>query len=319
MPIRKSISKRQAKKLLKNEGYKNISLSGGMSVGHVSDISLEKVKRSWSTLPMRKQEPFHSCYAGYITSDRKIVDMKQKWKYYAAFPSVPVWFPEFVEDFNSFFDNIKIEVLDTRTSFINLQLVETPMWGSKTGEVMQNLGYKFNTTKGDIEVSMPLIRFDYAEEYDIKVQYFFNYIVVIFVRMLNLVERFTNPFYYPKGDKIKYLVGVNNRNKGYRTLSEKIITLKDLKKLDDIELMNNNVDSVYRKWSGQTRIFSYLIKDKQKERKTIIAKKVVVKRPLASRTVRQKSAEIIEYLPSCQCQYCQRYRVKNKLKFREEI
>ena len=209
----------------KNKGYKSVMLKSGISQGCSPSIEKKDVKRSWEHLPNRQLPPFISCYASYLTTGKKLVTKKRKWKYYVAYPSMPEWFPEFVSDFNNFYDNLGIELLESRPVFLTYKLRSYNDWAYSTTVSKKKISMEYSDKGGMVEAIVPMIRFDYSDDYDPISKYFFNYALTILIRMLSFSESFTNPFYNPKGNKMRYLVGVNNRNKGYRSFSEKKIIL----------------------------------------------------------------------------------------------
>ena len=170
---------------------------------------------------------------------------------------MPEWFPELVEEFNKFYDNLNIEILKSKDAYIKFTKKVFRTWDYNTSREIRSNKFEMtlSETKGQKKVCIPLIKFDYGEDYDPVIKYYFNYSLVILIRMLSAPERFTNPFFTPSGSKMRYLVKVNNENQGYRSFSDSKITLKQLKLLDDIELLNSNVDKVY---FPKKKMFSYV-------------------------------------------------------------
>lgn len=259
----------EIKKGLRTGNWRSkLYMSSAFSEGMVAKSNKKSVQDSWETFPQKIPYNFIGCYAGYFGNNNKLLELK-KWSYYVAFQAMPIWFPEFVDEFNNFFDNIKIEILDIKNYPIHFEPHATRVWGPTKPVIVQ--GSKILWGKGDIEkeICVPFIRLVYNEKYNSTVKFLFNYIIVILIRMLNYGEKYHHPFNNKPRDMMKYLVKLNNKNKGYRTFSEEKITLEELKLLDNIELVNSNSDYAYHKKLRalkQTDIFSKLTSNTYKKR-----------------------------------------------------
>ena len=90
--------------------YKNILKSNRMSIGITPHSKLKVVEDAWEKLPETHKSPWIGCYAGYLMN-RNTKIKEENLEYFVAYPAMPKWFPEVVEDFNKFFDHIKIEIV----------------------------------------------------------------------------------------------------------------------------------------------------------------------------------------------------------------
>lgn len=302
---------RKLNELFKNKGYKRVTLESGLSPGCAPSTVKRDVKKAWEHLPNRQLKPFIGCYASYLTTGKTLVNKKRKWKYYVAYPSMPEWFPEFVDDFNNFYDNLGIELLESKPIFLNYNIRTFNDWAYSSRQE-KRVSMRYSDKDGVRKAIVPMIRFDYSDDYDPISKYFFNYSITILVRMLSFSESFTNPFYNPKGNKMKYLVGVNNRSAGYRSFSEKKISLKGLKRIDDVDHVNEICKKIYGIRMKQTDFYNLIangeaIKNSLLNTKLGIKKKVVARKP-------QTAFGQAGYVDDCSCAACRRQRKMRDIK-----
>ena len=281
----------ELKKACKN--YKNLKNVGALATyGITPSTDLTVVKKAWEKLPEKYLKPFASCYGSYISNNRKLI-LEKNWKYYVAYPSMPIWFPKMVEEFNEFYDNLNIEILENKTTNLEFDFKKVRDYYDRT--YSNKIIVKYNDKFGQKKVCVPLIRFDYADDYSPETKYIFNYSLVILIRMLGRAEKFTDPFYSPRGSKMRYLTRINNENRGYRSFSETYITLGGLKKFDDIELVNKAIEEckVATRYMKQTGIYRAIIGEKKK-----VTKKKKTLGKITNRT----------FIGNCQCDDCRRLR-----------
>lgn len=274
--------------------YKELRYVGALaSSGVTANIDLDIIKKAWDISPYKRTKHFIGCYAGYITTGRDLIE-KKNWKYYVAYSSMPIWFPKMVEEFNEFYDNINLEILEFKTT--NLEFTKKKIRDYYLGsKYLTKIVVKYSNKRGQKKVCMPLVKFNYADGYSPEAKYIFNYNMVILLRMLCPSEKFTDLFYSPRGSKMKYLTKVNNDNEGYRSFSEIDITLEGLKKFDDIELVNSKIGEldVKNRYIKQTGIYKAVTREKRKKEVKEI-KKVVKIAPV--------------FIGNCQCPDCKRMR-----------
>ncbi len=311
----------EIKEFCKNEGYRKLMLGNKMSYGCYPSTNLDKIKTAWTLQPQKIHDSFMSCYSGYLSSNKHLIK-ETGWKYYVSYPFIPEWFPELVEEFNEFYDNLKIEILESKDVYLKFIKKTSRTWDyNKNKEInVERFEMNFDEKEGHKKVCIPLVRFDYADDYDPVIKYYFNYSLVILIRMLSIPERFTDPFFTPSGSKMRYLVKVNNKNRGYRSFSDSKITLKGLKLLDDVELLNSNVNKVY---FPEKRIFSYV---KQTDFFNVITggdyikyyswnKKPQVKERNKPQVKKETYLnDNIDYMPveGCDCGQCEKLRKQGK-------
>jgi len=167
-------------------------------------------------------EILNDCYAQYF---RRIP--KYNRRLYFVFPYLPVFSLDIINDFNSKFKNIQYDVLQNRKMYLVCNQNNTI------------LCYKRKTS---FEVACPLLTINYNDAYDVNAVYLLNYILPIYLRIISYQERFIKLKDQPNiTNLLSWVLGVNNNNKGYRSLSEKNLTEEQFLKIDNIELVNSNI------------------------------------------------------------------------------
>jgi hypothetical protein len=302
----------EIKKEIKSRGYwkNSVNFGTGFGAGISPHIDYKKVKRAWEKLP-KTDSLYISCYSPYFMKNKRLIE-KTGWNYHVAYPPMPIWFPEFADEFNNFFEHIKLEIrnirnvkifiaeqkgiewLENGTKEVKNYIITTSPMGLKRGKyVVKNLTY-------------PLVKFHYDDGYDPVIKYLFNYSVVILIRILSYGEKFHNPLQRKPSDKMKFLVKLNNENKGYRSFSETDITLEQLKKLDDIDLLNSNKDKVFdlksKNYVKQTD-FINVVTGGNYVKRTNFEKDIETARKLEEARAKNYNA-----VPGCNCGACRKAR-----------
>ena len=101
---------KEIKEFCKNKGYKNLMLGSKMNYGCYPSTDLKRIEDSWNLQPKSISGAFVNCYSGYLSRNKNLITTTD-WKYYVSYPCMPEWFPELVEEFNKFYDNLNIEIL----------------------------------------------------------------------------------------------------------------------------------------------------------------------------------------------------------------
>jgi hypothetical protein len=230
------------------------------SYGIVASTDLKTVRGSWNTLPHGLPANWLSCYAGYLYNYKKLTRRIRKFSYYVAYPAMPIWFPKLLDDFNGCFDNINLEIVETKTSNLKFIKKQQTDWNHRGDPIKREYWVaRYDDEDGVKKFITPIVRFNYSEKYNKCAQYYFNYSLVILMRMISLPERFINPLSIKyRGSVLKYLAKVNNENRGYRSFSEREVSASGLAALADYETVNTAAKRMARADYNykQTRIFS---------------------------------------------------------------
>jgi hypothetical protein len=219
----------------------------------------------------------------------------------------------------TFYDNIKIELLESKPIFLKFEMRSFQDWTRNSVSNEKRLTLSYDEKAGDIEAVVPMIKFTYSKGYTDTSKYFFNYCMTILVRMLSYNELFTNPFFHPTGNKMRYLIGVNNKNTGYRSFSEEKISSGGLKTFDDIERVNERAEKLLGIGARQTDFYSIIssgkaVKDRnvQKKYKTYkerMKKKAEMKKKIAEDNLKMKErVKEIKMAAQCNCKLCKSVR-----------
>jgi hypothetical protein len=297
--------------------------------GITPNIHYNTVKKYWKNLPksVSGNRNFITCYSPYLRTGQKLIN-KSGWKYHVAYNTMPIWFPEFVEEFNNFFDNIKLEILDIKSSSLYFSERSSSIWGTGEGVKTYVVSLEPNGGKKLKRTVTPIVRFYYNDNYNPTVKFLFNYSVVILVRLLCYGEKFHHPLVRKPRNMMKYLVELNNSNRGYRSFSEKDTSLEQLKLLDDTELVNSNVDKVFYKKNGRFVITkqtdfinkitggNYVKKSNFAEQVKRIEEQEARKKEMAEKKAQDTGIQTpkpLKPVPGCLCAFCRKARKKLEL------
>lgn len=190
------------------------------------DSAEKKLKDSWERLDPRNRYATMptgmsamGCYGGFFGL------FKANLNYYFGFPAVPKWYEGVVDEFNSMFSNIKIEVIAVR----NL----------KRHGVTTNFSF---TDDEDSAYVMPLFKLLFNKgNYSPAATKPISYLIHHFFRQISANEGRLNTI----NNKIvtenfmETMIEINNLSNnysGYRALCEEDITLEDFLLLDDPEI-----------------------------------------------------------------------------------
>lgn len=234
-------------------------------IGIFSSKNLDKVKEGFDSLPFYNGglNSLYGCYAGFIQN----FSNTEGYEHFIAYNVMPLWIEEFVEDFNNFFDNIKLEIIDKKEIPVTVTKGSTTVWGTYSKRTVPSfyLHKKSSWSTRDSyvkNVSIPLIKFSYSSDYEQLIVHHFNYSLGILLRMLSYSEKYHHMFRNKPINRMKYVLELNNSHKGgYRTFSHNRVTLEELKILDNIEEVNSKVQDIYKDRKGvlkQTDIFNVL-------------------------------------------------------------
>lgn len=177
---------------------------------------------------------------------------KPYYNYYFFFEAVPFWILDFIEELNSFFTNIKYEVIDNKEG----RIITEDQWGSSVRYIRFDGSVP---TDKDIKVCCPLFTIKLSKGYSLIAKKFIYYVLHHIVRMFSITEDFiSKDIMMNKPENIlDYLIELNNNyKKKYRTVSEIPLDRDYLKLLDDIELVNKTFP--IDKFLTQTEIFKNL-------------------------------------------------------------
>ncbi|PNX51814.1 MAG: hypothetical protein BV456_01680 [Thermoplasmata archaeon M8B2D] len=234
-------------KRAKDCAWKNTISSAGFYQGIEAGYDYDTIKRSWERFPYYVSNNFYGCYAGYL-SGKDCKKIKETGLYfYVAYFLMPIWFPEVVKEFNDWFKNIQLEILDVKTQPVYFNEGVKRIWTATSQKNIRGYTLEFRNRGGSFykDCLFPIVKFHYSEKYEPIIRFHLNYSLVILFRMLSYSEKYHHLLQNKPHNKLEYLVRLNNRNKGYRSFSEKNTSLEQIKLLDDIDLVNSNVDKIY--------------------------------------------------------------------------
>lgn len=184
-------------------------------------------------------------------------------KFFFSHPLYPVWYYKVLDEFNNTFDNIKIDILDSKSVFA--KKVSKDNWG----EPKTNTSMLVLSNDGDIEFSTALLTLELNSKYqkysDKKIKYFIHH----FLRMISITESSYIKVLEddPKENYVDYVLGINNRSchlYGYRSLSENAVNYEDFILIDDVDLVNKALESSSDSITKQTGIHNRLARFKNK-------------------------------------------------------
>lgn len=186
----------------------------------------EFIKAVWKNFPVNNM----SCNYYYVCFSPYFGIFKSDCNFYFAFPSVPVWYMDVINDFNSKFNNIKYKVIDDKIVYIN---------DSRRYASLEKDGY----LKINIEARCPLFTIEFSDKYSDISRKGLGYFVHHMLRMINIGENYTNIDEVLNGygdiSPLEFIIKANNRQKGYRSLAEINLTIDHLMSLDDIDKVNS--------------------------------------------------------------------------------
>lgn len=168
------------------------------------------------------------CYNAFYRS------FDSNYNYYFGFPGVPDWYEGLVDEFNSTFNNIKIEVLECKDLY--------------TENSRSNYLYFDSSEYRKEKLSFPLFKLLLHPDYDKRSAKWVSLLIHHFMRLISAGEKRILKIDYKTVDSnfLNTVIELNNlTNKknstgpsGYRALSEYNLTLEEFLLLDDIELVN---------------------------------------------------------------------------------
>lgn len=222
--------------------------SYGFSPGTLYGYNKNGIEDQFNVADITGQHAFITCFATYFSRYKPQ-------KLYYAFPCVPDYFPKVIDDLNGLFKNIKYEIIKEQTAYLQLVKLSTNYWS----ELRTPLVYKLFAQKidsGGIPVKKYLLSNSFADGYTEQSKKFLQYNLSILVRMLSFPENYLSGYdedKLPEEDYVDFLVRINNRNKGYRTFSERTIYRETIESLDNIENCNKSYTRLTN-GSRQTKI-----------------------------------------------------------------
>jgi hypothetical protein len=193
------------------------------------DENPDLILKYWEDYPQYKNgKPIKECYAIFY---RDVY--KQDKNFYFAFPGLPLWYKDLIEEFNSKFNSIKYEILAEKDVYlhykkdyygITLECSDTP-----------------RTFSESYHVKVPLLTIKLSDKYNQNANKYLYYFFHHFIRVNSFIENyikqeeFNNP---PKEKFIEYTLDHSNKGFKYRSLSEEDISEKELLKFDDVDKVN---------------------------------------------------------------------------------
>lgn len=248
MEIKRTIKENNiALKYKGKDAWKNTLESVGFYQGIEANEDYTIAKNGWKKLPANCTVRFYGCYATYL-SKRKDIENTGLF-YHVAYPLMPLWFTDVVKEFNDLFKNIQLEITDSKEQNLFFNERKTVAWGETRQVQVIKYRMEYGSRIGSYykKCLVPLVKFHYSENYNPIIRYYFNYFLVILFRMLSYTEKFHHPLQNTPSKKLEYLCRLNNKNKGYRSFSEKDTNVEQIKLLDDIDLVNSNVDKIHHR------------------------------------------------------------------------
>lgn len=206
-----------------------LPFQGTWSTGLNSDADFKEKVNYWngavdSLLTIKNY--YTGCYGSYFANPSYINTNH----FLFSFHSIPTWYPRLINKFNKRFKNIKYEVLAERPVYIYQNGWDTLAYSSKSP------GNYIGTAK------QVLFTINFNKNYTGYSKYYLQYFLHHFIRLISYSEGFveySTPEHPKKDDSLTYVLGLNNKNPGYRSLVEGEITYQEFMLLDNIEIVNN--------------------------------------------------------------------------------
>jgi len=193
--------------------------------------------KDWRIFPVRPFTRVHSnlvtCYSGF-----KHNIYKKDLNYYFAFPAMPVWIEELIDELNSIFKNIKYEIVENKSIFVHTKSQHN-YWGKTFTEIILN--DKPKDIEDVLEYKCPVFTVKISDKINEPCRPFMYYILHHILRMASKPEGYINADFYfkrPDGSLVEFILDCNNRNRGYRSLAEINLSINNLILLDDIDKIN---------------------------------------------------------------------------------
>lgn len=168
--------------------------------------------------------------------------------FFFSFPALPVWYKRVIKKLNRYFKNINYEIIDEKSVFIN------PI----------NPNIQTTETAFTQKAICPLIKLNLSTNYSKVSKYYLRYLLHHIIRIMSYPEKFleiNEVEHDKKYDSIQWLCDLNNRNPGYRSITEGTLFKDMFKYLDNVDLVNK---TVWLGWGSynkvrQTGIFSNIL------------------------------------------------------------
>lgn len=222
------------------------------SIGTLTGSQLEPLLKVHEKFPILSNRGNTISYSGYFRGcfgyyHGASINKDVKNPFYFSFPLVPVWYEDVVNDFNKAFKNIQYKIIKDKSFYVK-KITTKDYYGNKTSVVEAE-----KDDKDAVEFRVPLFEIEFNENYSKGGIYYLRYFLHHFLRMLSLVEGYIDPLTKkPDGDLVDFVLTVNNKKRGYRSLSERIITRKDFLKLDNVKfisyILGNNTSDRRQTW-----------------------------------------------------------------------
>ena len=206
----------------------------------------EKIS-AWENLyPTRASRHVYHCFEAYFDWS---IDSSFDKDFFFSFPALPVWYKRVIKKLNRYFKNISYEIINEKEVFINSSFPD--IQGLELGGYLQ-------------KAICPLIKLNLNENYSRTSKYYLRYLLHHVIRVMSYPEMFiklNEVEHDKKYDSIQWLCDLNNRNPGYRSITEGTLFKDMFKYLDDIDLVNK---TEWRGWGPyhkirQTGIFSNIL------------------------------------------------------------
>jgi hypothetical protein len=170
-------------------------------------------------------------YWSYYTKDRK---------FFFSHPLYPTWYDKIIEEFNDTFENLKIDILDSKLVFAKKNKEEG--WGDEDSSSKLIV----SEDGEDFEFSTALLTLEVNSKYDDTARKRIMYFIHHFLRMISITEAsyIKANEKDPGKDYLECVLNINNRsigNASYRALSAIPIKFEDFLLVDKIELANKKL------------------------------------------------------------------------------
>ena len=198
----------------------------------IFDKNPNYISNFWKRYPYRDHTtPIKGCYAVFYDQV-----FKENLNYYFAFPGMPIWYSNLIEEFNSKFENIKYEIITDREGFFGINYGS---WSFYEKDSYDPKGFSRS-----VEARIPLFTIKLSSDYDKRIVKYLYYFFHHFLRVCSFGENYLARDKFnlcPEENLIEYVLSKSNSGNGYRSLSEEPANENDLLKFDNIEEVNKNL------------------------------------------------------------------------------
>ena len=207
--------------------------------GTLYSFNRKEIEKSWKDFPQSLSGT--SIYAGCFGGSYSYKNTSSSPEFYFVYPYMPVWYIKLVDEFNSFYENIHLDIINDKSIYLK-SAIEKNDWNDNSYVEWKEVK---NDGEGVFETKVPLFSLQFSEEYKGYPRKHVRYVLSIFVRHLCYAERYISITKDSEPENVMdKIIEINNKRREYRSIyvSSRGLSLELLKNFDDIKLVNKALD-----------------------------------------------------------------------------